>query len=219
MKARWMAHCAAPKSTQPSCLKSSCPRALSMSAAAEEPILKPLVRRVQQDLPVYDGPWNTQENMVDQAIEFTGMDLNSPARVSAERFDLAMSLEVAEHLHPSTAEAFIGFLRSFRCCFVRRRLSRSRGYEPHQRAEAFLLGEFVWRIGVPALRSVSAGSMGKPGGGVLVSAEYLSLCSHRQQGCKATGGDGPEAAQQFSYSWIASIRLFSRRIATGSLRR
>lgn len=58
----------------------------------------------------YDGPWNTQENMVDQAIEFTGMDLNSPARVSAERFDLAMSLEVAEHLHPSTAEAFIGFL-------------------------------------------------------------------------------------------------------------
>ena len=48
--------------------------------------------------------------MVDQVIEFTGMDLNSPARVSADRFDLAMSLEVAEHLYPSAAKAFIGFL-------------------------------------------------------------------------------------------------------------
>ncbi len=48
--------------------------------------------------------------MVDQAIEFTGMDLNSPARVSIERFDLAMSLEVAEHLHPSAAKPFVRFL-------------------------------------------------------------------------------------------------------------
>jgi SAM-dependent methyltransferase len=56
----------------------------------------------------YDGTWNTQENMVDQSITFYGVDLNNPITVSdSDRFDLAMSLEVAEHLALSSAKNFI----------------------------------------------------------------------------------------------------------------
>jgi SAM-dependent methyltransferase len=56
----------------------------------------------------YDGNWNTQRNMIDQAIVFRSANLNEPIRpVDSERFDLAMSLEVAEHLEPSSATTFI----------------------------------------------------------------------------------------------------------------
>ena len=59
----------------------------------------------------YDGSWNNQENMIDQSIIFHGVDLNKPILVSdPERFDLAMSLEVAEHLEPSSATDFVGSL-------------------------------------------------------------------------------------------------------------
>ena len=56
----------------------------------------------------YDGRWNSQENMIDQSIVFHGVDLNEPICISnSERYDLAMSLEVAEHLEPSSAQDFI----------------------------------------------------------------------------------------------------------------
>ena len=56
----------------------------------------------------YDGSWNSQEKMADKAIIFNGVDLNKPfINIDNERFDLAMSLEVAEHLEPSSAELFI----------------------------------------------------------------------------------------------------------------
>lgn len=56
----------------------------------------------------YDGPWNEQNNMVDQAIEFHSVDLNKPIDTgNMERFDLAMSLEVAEHLEASSASDFV----------------------------------------------------------------------------------------------------------------
>lgn len=52
-----------------------------------------------------DGPWNSQSDLVDQAIEFRPADLNEGVAVgpAAERFDLAMSLEVAEHLRPESS--------------------------------------------------------------------------------------------------------------------
>lgn len=51
-----------------------------------------------------DGPWNSQEAMIDQAIEFTGADLNDPDKVLAGKtFEMAMSLEVFEHLEPQNA--------------------------------------------------------------------------------------------------------------------
>ena len=56
----------------------------------------------------FDGSWNSQENMVDEAIVFYDVELNKPfTNIANQRFDLAMSLEVAEHLEPSSAELFI----------------------------------------------------------------------------------------------------------------
>lgn len=55
-----------------------------------------------------DGDWNSPANMVDPAIDFRAVDLNRPFRLpDGERFDLAMSLEVAEHLQPASAETFV----------------------------------------------------------------------------------------------------------------
>lgn len=61
-----------------------------------------------QKLSGFDGNWNSQEKIVDDAIAFTAFDLNQPIRsVDAARFDLAMSLEVAEHLEPASAATFV----------------------------------------------------------------------------------------------------------------
>lgn len=58
-----------------------------------------------------DGDWNDQKNMVDQSIRFIGVDLNAPmANANIGRFDLAMSLEVAEHLEPTSAGPFVNSL-------------------------------------------------------------------------------------------------------------
>ena len=55
-----------------------------------------------------DGEWNSQANMTDQAIRFFAKDLNLPIKLSEfDRFDLAMSLEVAEHLAPESADQFV----------------------------------------------------------------------------------------------------------------
>jgi len=54
----------------------------------------------------YDGSWNNQANMVDQRIHFIEADLDSPLPVS-RKYDLAISVEVAEHLRPDCALAFV----------------------------------------------------------------------------------------------------------------
>lgn len=55
-----------------------------------------------------DGPWNRADNMVDPRIEFRPCDLSRPFAAGASgRFDLAMSLEVAEHLEPGAAPGFV----------------------------------------------------------------------------------------------------------------
>jgi SAM-dependent methyltransferase len=57
----------------------------------------------------YDGPWNDQSKMVDTGIVFRGVDLNE--RFSpADKFDLAISLEVAEHLEVRYADRFVNSL-------------------------------------------------------------------------------------------------------------
>jgi SAM-dependent methyltransferase len=59
----------------------------------------------------YDGPWNNQESMIDNAIQFFCADLNNLSTIQAsERFDLAISLEVAEHIKPESAVSFISLL-------------------------------------------------------------------------------------------------------------
>lgn len=55
-----------------------------------------------------DGDWNNQANMVDQSILFEAVDLNEPIVLpDGARFDLAVSLEVAEHLKESSAPTFV----------------------------------------------------------------------------------------------------------------
>jgi SAM-dependent methyltransferase len=55
----------------------------------------------------FDGPWNSQANMVDGRIAFTPVDLNRPIPLAGDRYDLALSLEVAEHLEPGSAPGFV----------------------------------------------------------------------------------------------------------------
>lgn len=53
-----------------------------------------------------DGPWNVQDRMVHPAIRFRQADLEQPL-TGDERFDLAMSIEVVEHLSPAAGEAVV----------------------------------------------------------------------------------------------------------------
>ena len=58
-----------------------------------------------------DGPWNSASNMIDPSIQFHAVELNLPIVFEGdERFDLAMSVEVAEHLHEASAKGFVASL-------------------------------------------------------------------------------------------------------------
>lgn len=58
-----------------------------------------------------DGYWNNQKNMIDQDIKFYSVDLNKPMiDFDNEKYELAISLEVAEHLEASSSINFIEFL-------------------------------------------------------------------------------------------------------------
>jgi cyclopropane fatty-acyl-phospholipid synthase-like methyltransferase len=59
-----------------------------------------------------DGPWNSQNNMLTQAIRFRATDLNKINFENSKKYDLAISLEVAEHLKPEAAENFISQITS-----------------------------------------------------------------------------------------------------------
>lgn len=56
-----------------------------------------------------DGEWNTQANMFNPEIKFQAQDLNQPITVD-RRFDLAISVEVAEHLEPTSDFTFVDSL-------------------------------------------------------------------------------------------------------------
>lgn len=60
-----------------------------------------------------DGGWNA-EKLIDPTIHFVNLDLNSFSftefNLDIQRYDLAISVEVAEHLHPSKSEEFINEL-------------------------------------------------------------------------------------------------------------
>lgn len=58
-----------------------------------------------------DGPWNSQAAMIEPAIQFRAVDLNQPFALDAP-VELAMSVEVAEHLEPSSSERLIECLTS-----------------------------------------------------------------------------------------------------------
>tara|TARA_B100001123_G_C15125727_1_gene953254 strand:- start:101 stop:883 length:783 start_codon:yes stop_codon:yes gene_type:complete len=55
----------------------------------------------------FDGNWIKQEEIVDQAVTFFPIDLNKPFLKAVERFDLAISVEVAEHLKEESSKTFV----------------------------------------------------------------------------------------------------------------
>jgi hypothetical protein len=86
----------------------------------------------------YDGMWNAQANMIDPSIIFHGVDLNDPITVSGSgKYDLAMSLEVAEHLAPSSAKSFVQTLTNlsnvvlFGAAFTRQGGTHHINEQPH----------------------------------------------------------------------------------------
>jgi SAM-dependent methyltransferase len=54
----------------------------------------------------FDGEWNTQSLMIDDAIKFQGIDLGKPFTVR-HKVDLTITVEVAEHLEPEVAPQFV----------------------------------------------------------------------------------------------------------------
>jgi hypothetical protein len=84
----------------------------------------------------FDGFWNYQENMIDPAITFLAADLNQPIRTAAKA-DLGMSLEVAEHLAPSSADVFVKSLTEladtvlFSAAFLRQGGNNHLNEQPH----------------------------------------------------------------------------------------
>jgi SAM-dependent methyltransferase len=61
----------------------------------------------------FDGPWNAQQDMIDQDIIYQEAELNDPLSLDLKnRFDLAVTLEVAEHLKPESSHDFISALTS-----------------------------------------------------------------------------------------------------------
>lgn len=61
----------------------------------------------------FDGPWNKQEDMIDNSIKFNQVDLKKPLQKNLkQKYDLAISLEVAEHLPLSSAPIFVRNLTS-----------------------------------------------------------------------------------------------------------
>lgn len=58
-----------------------------------------------------DGPWIERSALLSQRIEFESCDMAAEIPVEG-RFDMAISIEVAEHLPPSRAESFVDTLCS-----------------------------------------------------------------------------------------------------------
>jgi len=55
----------------------------------------------------YEGNWVRRDMLDDSSIELRSADLSEPIELDTERFDLAMCLEVAEHLPPERADGVV----------------------------------------------------------------------------------------------------------------
>jgi SAM-dependent methyltransferase len=110
------------------------------------PWLKALKEAGATKLLGIDGPWNTQADMIDQDIVFQQEDLNNPASIQiTEQSDLAISLEVAEHLKPKSSEAFIAKLASLSDVVLFSAAYNKQGGKDHinEREHSFWAGEFA----------------------------------------------------------------------------
>lgn len=65
----------------------------------------------------YDGPWNDPSQMLDPDIRFQGVDLNERF-APPDKFDLAISLEVGEHLEARYADRFVESIAASADCVL-----------------------------------------------------------------------------------------------------
>ena len=72
--------------------------------------LSALRRRGVLDVQGYDGPWVERDLLVIPQGCFAQVELSKEIPKVTRRYDLAISLEVAEHLHASSAKEFVSFL-------------------------------------------------------------------------------------------------------------
>ena len=94
--------------------------------------LKALHEQGIETLVGVDGPWNSQDAMIDPAITFRSADLNDPGpTVAGETFDLAMSLEVFEHLEEQNAAKIVGVFASMAPVLMFGAALRHQGGENH----------------------------------------------------------------------------------------
>jgi SAM-dependent methyltransferase len=82
------------------------PRSVLDVGCGRGPWLKAWHEAGSQELFGLDGDWNRPEQMIDPTIQFRAIDLNRPFSVPGQ-VDLAMSLEVAEHLLPASGAPFV----------------------------------------------------------------------------------------------------------------
>ncbi len=100
----------------------------------------------------FDGLWNTQANMADESIAFYPVDLNGPIEApKGEKFDLSMSLEVAEHLAPSSSETFVSSLTDLADVVLFGAAFSNQGGENYlnERPHTFWASIFLFRNYVP----------------------------------------------------------------------
>lgn len=100
----------------------------------------------------FDGNWNSSGNLVDDTIEFIAADLNQAiGSPDGEKFDLAMSLEVAEHLEPASAPIFIESLTGLADVVMFGAAFTGQGGENHinERPHSYWAGLFRERRFVP----------------------------------------------------------------------
>jgi hypothetical protein len=57
-----------------------------------------------------DGPWLSRESLLSRSIRFSSVDFEGTLPRLTQRFDLCISLEVAEHISADRAEPFIQYL-------------------------------------------------------------------------------------------------------------
>jgi hypothetical protein len=57
-----------------------------------------------------DGPWITSESLLSHSIRFSPVDFEASLPKLTQRYDLCISLEVAEHISRDRAESFIEYL-------------------------------------------------------------------------------------------------------------
>lgn len=102
------------------------------------------------DVAGYDGPWVDRDLLKIDPIRFHECDLREPIKPQ-RRFDLALSLEVAEHLPPWRAEGFVSDLTSLSDVVLFGAAIPGQGGEGHlnERWQSYWAGQFLRHGYVP----------------------------------------------------------------------